>query len=191
MTKKILTAVIFCLFVVVTFLGRHIFASAQPGDVSDPVVTKSYVDGQINQLRALISSAGPAETYSAGASSLDPADIQSVRADALAYVDSHYGDMMRRLEADANNSAPYEVVSLEAGRTIIALSGTEIILRSGAAAAVTGVNGLCDVTAGKDILDGGEIPQNHLLIVPSSDGRGLRVTADAYLMIKGGYKLQF
>jgi hypothetical protein len=125
--------------------------SAQPGDMTDPVVTKSYVDGQISQLMVLIN-----QLNAMGGG--QPTAV-----------------------------APYETVFASEGRMLIAESGTEIILRGGSAIAITGINGLCDVTSGNDILNGTEIPLNHLLLVPASDGRGLVATKDAYLMIKGGY----
>ena len=38
--------------------------------------------------------------------------------------------------------------------------------------------------------DGGELPINHLLIVPRADGRGISVSSEkAYLMVRGDYEI--
>jgi hypothetical protein len=67
-----------------------------------------------------------------------------------------------------------------------------MILRSGIASAVdSGMGGLADVTAGKDIRHGENISQNHLLIVPRDDGRGVRAeNNNVVLMVRGGYTIQ-
>ena len=79
------------------------------------------------------------------------------------------------------------------GNKIIAEAGTEIILRfsSGQTTAITSyMGGLSDVTAGVDIQEGQRIPTNHLLIIPRSDGRGIRITERAIFMIKGPYRVE-
>jgi hypothetical protein len=160
---------------------------AQPGDAADPVVTKSYVDGQLEQLRQLVNNL----PYPTPAQSPPPMDSSLIVSDVLSEIEALYGDMLRQPPVENTGfpqaQAPFETVFAPAGSRIIGDSGAEIILRGGGAVAVTGVNGLCDVTSGADIVNGGEIPLNHLLIVPASDGRGLVATYDAYLMIKGGY----
>ena len=50
--------------------------------------------------------------------------------------------------------------------------------------------GIADVTHGFDIPHGDAVPSNSLLIVPVSDGRGVKITKDAIFMIKGGYKIE-
>ena len=78
------------------------------------------------------------------------------------------------------------VVELGAGQRLIAEAGTEIVLRSGRATAIDGPKGgLSNVTAGRDLRMGEEIPLNHLLIVPRSDGRGVLATTDVFLMVRG------
>jgi hypothetical protein len=115
-------------------------------------------------------------------------------AEIMLYMEAMYGPSTA-LRPDAAPSpgtagikqVPYETLFIEAGKTIIAYAGTEMILRGGSAVAVTGVNGLCNVTIGVDVLDGEIVQYNHLLITPRSDGRGMRFLADSYLMVKGDY----
>ena len=122
---------------------------AEPGSEADPVVTKSYVD--------------------------------KVLADLKQYVDSKSG-----------NSASLEIVYMEKRQHILGDKGTEMILRSGIATAVdSGNGGLADVTQGKDIVNGENISQNHLLIVPREDGRGMKAENDnVVVLVRGNYTLE-
>jgi len=81
----------------------------------------------------------------------------------------------------------FTVVSAEPGSTLIGGASTEIILRYGHATAVSGVNGLANVTSGHDLMNGQRVPLNHLLIVPQPDGRGMHFHTNGYLMIKGDF----
>ena len=137
-----------------------VFADNVPGSSADPVVTKSYVDSMFNSLKAQLES----------------------------------GDYSVSGEAPAPQAAPessFIVVQLAAGESLIGEGGTEIILRSGAASAI-GANGVgvSDVTVGKDLADGVDIEKNHLLIVPRTDGRGIKCSKDAYVMVKGAYSVK-
>lgn len=83
------------------------------------------------------------------------------------------------------------VEKIEAGQELIGESGTEIILRSGEAVAlVSDQGGLCDMTDGKDLGKGAKIPNNHMLIIPRSDGRGLLAKTEVYVMIRGKYTIE-
>ncbi len=87
----------------------------------------------------------------------------------------------------------FTVVDVKAGKTVIGEAGTEMILRMGKATVIGSARGgLADVTQGMDLADGTQAPSNHMMIVPLSDGRGVKIdkTTDAILMIKGSYKIQ-
>lgn len=119
---------------------------AEPGSESDPLVTKSYVDKVLSNLKQ--------------------------------YVDSK-----------PSSSSGWEIVYMEQGQQLIGDKGTEMILRSGIAAVVDeGNGGLADITEGKDIVNGENVMQNHLLIVPRDDGRGVKAeNNNVILLIKGSY----
>ena len=51
-------------------------------------------------------------------------------------------------------------------------------------------SGLADTTAGYDLSNNTAMPSNHLLIIPVADGRGVKATSDAIVMVKGGYTVQ-
>lgn len=132
-------------------------AFSEPGSIEDPLVTLSYVNNTIDQIKEYI----------------------DVKIANIGNTGSHNG-----------NTASNELVSIKvlAGESLIGKAGTEIILRSGKAVSiVTDSGGLPDVTAGVDIGKDKSIPRNHLLIMPRDDGRGVYVTEDAYLMVRGEY----
>ncbi len=80
-----------------------------------------------------------------------------------------------------------QVVSLTAGQQLVADAGAEIILRAGKATAVASSGGVADLTAGKDLKSGEVIVANHLLLIPRSDGRGLKAGTDLVLIIRGTF----
>jgi len=104
------------------------------------------------------------------------------------YVDLVESKLRQYVDSKSNGSKELEIVYLANGEQLIAESGTEIILRSGIATVIDAPNGgLCDITAGKDLKKGEEISQNHLLIVPRSDGRGVKAQTNVVLMVRGSF----
>ena len=92
---------------------------------------------------------------------------------------------------EITNEFTFEVVSLEAGQTLLCSKGAELILRMGKADVVaTPKGGLADVTAGTDLGDKELMPANHLLIVPVNDGRGVKAVNDCLIMVKGKYEIK-
>lgn len=84
----------------------------------------------------------------------------------------------------------FNVIEIKAGQTLIGKEGTEIVLRSGLVTIYSPVQfGVSDVTAGKDLLNGQSVPQNHLLIIPR-DGRGIKAVTESVFMIKGEYTIK-
>ena len=97
-----------------------------------------------------------------------------------AYVDSY-----------VNSRLKMSVVELASGQTLIGYSGTEIILRGGQATVIDSeLGGLCDVTQGVDLGGGSAVPANHLLLVPRDDGRGIKATSDAIVMVRGEFTIK-
>lgn len=147
-----------------TILGGQVFAdysaASVPGSADDPVVTKSYVDQQIQ--RAL-----------GGGAAVKPGNVEP-----------------------APTAAVLQVAELLPGQTIYGFEGTEFIVRTGRVVSVPGVNGdgLIDLTAGADLTAGWEVNHNHLLLIPRSDSRGLRLHPEydgkAYIVVRGQYEIR-
>lgn len=135
-------------------------SSAQPGTTNDPVVTKSYVDQQIQK------------ALGNGGGSTEPSNPSTP---------SQSGDEIK-------------VVTIKPGKILIANAGAEFIVRSGKAVIYTqDSNGVADLTAGVDLLNGQAAPSNHLLSFPR-EGRGIKVkdgvNSNLVVMVRGGYTLQ-
>ena len=85
----------------------------------------------------------------------------------------------------------FQVVELEANDKVMCNAGSEFILRMGSATIIaTEKGGIANVTAAVDLPNGAIVPSNSHLIVPVSDGRGIRATTKAIIMIKGEYTVE-
>lgn len=151
----------------------------QPGTADDPVVTKSYVDQQIQ--KALNGGTNAGSGSSAGNNS------------GSTGTGSTGGDTsLPPLESGASDAV--EIVTVKPGQQLIGASGAEFIVRSGKAVVVSeGTNGVADLTDGVDLTNGQAAPTNHLLSFPR-DGRGITVLdGNKYsltVMVRGGYSLK-
>ena len=149
---------------------------SQPGTADDPVVTKSYVDQQIQKalqggtITTPVATASPTVTTPPTATTAPGAT------------------------ASPNSSNESVIVDVKPGQTLIASAGAEFIVRAGKAVIYSkDSNGVADLTDGKDLTNGLAAPSNHLLSFPR-DGRGIKVqdgqTLGLVVMVRGGYTLQ-
>ncbi|PAD30156.1 hypothetical protein [Paenibacillus sp. 7523-1] len=153
--------------------------TSQPGTADDPVVTRSYVDQQIQ--KALNGSTNAGSGSSAGNNSGSTGTGSSGGDTSLPPVVS-------------GASEAIEIVTVKPGQQLIGASGAEFIVRSGKAVIVSeGTNGVADLTDGVDLTNGEAAPTNHLLSFPR-DGRGITVLdGNKYsltVMVRGGYSLK-
>ena len=145
---------------------------AVPGTAADPVVSKSYMDAQIDILKTQISTLQQ--------------QVDKLEASGGSGTPSTPVTPSQPAEAPK-----FEVVKVDAGKSVIGSASTEIILRSGTATAIAGASGgVSDVTEGVDLSQDMSVTKNHLLIIPVDDGRGIRCTSVCYVMIKGDYTLK-
>jgi hypothetical protein len=129
-------------------------------------VSKSYVDEQVKQ---------------------------QVAAQITSQVAAAVEKFKKEIPASSGGGAGLTVVQLAAGQTLMAGTGSELIVRTGFVKAVsTDGNGIPDVTGGKDIAVNSDIALNHLLIFPT-DKRGIKPdpkkTVPIFVMVRGEYKL--
>lgn len=175
MKKKILIASL------VAIVGAVIFGStilAEPGSENDPLVTLSYVENRIEEFRISVEE----------------------RLDSILTVvndhDKEIEDMKTKLEnTNSENvqdiSLAFNTELLKAGETLELKSGTEVIVRTGKTLAIEGQDGgLPDVTGGSNLSEGDLVPNNHLLIIPKDDGRGVYAERDSWVMIRGDYNIK-
>lgn len=132
---------------------------SEPGSNRDPLVSVSYVDKKIEEVKD--------------------------------YIDLKIKNTTASKPVGNSAKGELEIIVLQKGQSLIGESGTEIILRSGKAVAIgSELGGISDVTSGKDIDTNMDISENHLLIVPRDDGRGVYSRTETFFMVRGNYKIQ-
>lgn len=148
-------------------------ATTQPGTSEDPVVTKSYVDQQIQKALGggVVSTPTPSVPTPAAPVPSTPTN-----------------------NTNTNASEAVVIVDVKPGQKLIADAGAEFIVRSGKAVMYTlDTSGAADLTDGKDVTNGQTITTNHLLSFPR-DGRGIMVQDgnkyNLIVMVRGGYSIQ-
>ena len=161
-------AVLTCLFCAGAF-------AADPGSSSDPLISLSYFENKIKELKTTLLE--------------ELTGTFSIKFEALEKdVDKTLKEVS---ENGISTSTEFKVITLSEGEMITCQAGTEIIVRSGKSIVVTSETssgGISDITAGKDLANGEEIVNNHLLIVPKADGRGIKAAITGAVMIKGNYE---
>jgi hypothetical protein len=151
----------------------------QPGTADDPVVTKSYVDQQIQKALQ-----GGTVATSLPVATATPTTTTAPTA-------SSSPNPPTSAPANSNESV---IVDVKPGQTLLGSAGAEFIVRAGKAVIFSqDTNGVADLTDGKDLGNGVSAPTNHLLSFPR-DGRGITVqdgqTLGLVVMVRGGYTLK-
>lgn len=180
-------------------------SQAQPGSEFDPLVTKSYVDEQIQILTQKIGSGTVTGNPSGGASTVGTVDqqvINNLRTDISDLINLTIQAVTRIQDLEKRNleliqkveelQKGFVVVEAAKGQRILLGSGAEVLVRSGQTKAIQGeLGGLADATAAADLSEGALITNQHLLISSRDDGRGIQVTSDkAFMLIRGSYSIE-
>jgi Asp-tRNA(Asn)/Glu-tRNA(Gln) amidotransferase C subunit len=181
------------------FIG---YSTGSPGSISDPAITKSYLDSQTDLLKKEIQDIKKQLEAIEKQQNLQQLEelknmeqeISSLKNQVKELLDlKGKVDNLEKLNP-ANFMPTFEVIELKDGDRIIAGASTEIILRSGRARAISSVaGGLINVTSESqgNLVSPSDVPLNHLLIIPRADGRGIRITSEnAWVMIKGNYEIR-
>ena len=149
---------------------------ADPGSEGDPIVTLSFVEKKIEQIKYYMDL------------NLDysRAEIDDMILE-LEKIDEIINDLKEKVE----NALTFKVVEMKRGQILLSGEGAEIIVRSGKTTAIYGKNGgLSDITSAKDLKDGEAIVLNHMLISSRDDGRGIKAGDGVFILIKGSYILK-
>ncbi len=180
-------------------------SQAQPGSEFDPLVTKSYVDEQIQILTQKIGSGTVTSNPSGGTPSVGTVDqqvINNLRTDISDLINLTIQAVTRIQDLEKRNleliqkveelQKGFVVVEAAKGQKILLGSGSEVLVRSGQTKAIQGeLGGLADATAAADLSGGAPIPNQHLLISSRNDGRGIQITSDtAFMLIRGSYTIE-
>ena len=186
--KKIL---ILLLILAISLIGPRLLTTEATINNNDPLISLSYLNQVIDALKEALNLKNQQQDDSISTISTQLSELSSVSGNVLEVLE---------LYADSTllNNAGKSIVSegqskVLVGTRIIADAGTEIILRysNGSTTAIASyLGGLSDVTGGYDIQHGKDIPANHLLIIPRSDGRGVTITNNSIFMIRGSYKVE-
>lgn len=139
-------------------------ADTVPGSTEDPVVTLSYIEMRLNDLKAQM--------------------LQKIEAGST----PNSSDQNSK---STNENSVFKVIEVKSGDNFYFSESTEFIYRAGEAVAIEGPGGgLSDLTDGFDIKDQVAIPLNHLILVPREDGRGLHAKTNGWILIKGAYTVE-
>ncbi len=149
-------------------------AFAAPGSEGDPLVTVSFVESKLDQLKTDLTN------------KID--DLSAQVEDATPPKGESEDD-----QTEQPGAAPllFEAFNFTPGTQIVLGASSEFIVRRGTATIVDpDQNNMPDLTTGVDVKAGEIVPLNHHMMCPRRDGRGLLVSddsADFWIMIKGDY----
>ncbi len=180
-------------------LCPFIFAADSDYDSStDPLISYSYLEERLSELQEEIESL-QSEILSVDNSSLEArlTELESRISD----IESEISELAAQLaEIDSGSSSggssssgsDFVEVQFTKGDIIYATGGAlELVLRSGSAVVVSSSStlGICDMSLGIDIMNGGLVVYNHLLLIPKGDDeRGIKITSNtASIMLRGSY----
>lgn len=165
--------IIIILTLTLSFCWGFLSLAAEPGSDKDPLISLSYFESKIEELNEEITEA-----------------LTKVLNEKFAKAEKNIESSLDEIkENGVANPSTFEVVNVKTNETLICDSGTEIIVRSGKFTAIgSAAGGISDITSGKDLSTGETIINNHLLIVPRNDGRGIIAKVAGAVMIKGNYE---
>lgn len=139
--------------------GVNIISIGAEGE-DDPLVTLSYVEKRIDDIRDYIKN------------ELEAVEPATAKAASYTIVGPEDG---------ANEGA---TIYFTQESTEFILRGGQ------ASAIASKNGGLADLTQGVDLQTGDTVPTNHQILIARDDGRGIKLLQDSWLMIKGDYVIK-
>lgn len=192
---------------ILLLLAGYMAIAAEFGSKTDPLVTLSYIEELLPDIKQTIDDAIAEKTTEFDAS------IQTKSSEVLAQIDAKIAEFEAQYSADvadeafvqqvaeavaakigstgsgssAQTAPVFDVLRFKSGQTVIVEIGTEILWRIGTATCVSpGTPGLIDLSVGGDLPAGSQLQQNHLYVATVAD-RGFKATSDCVILIKGPY----
>lgn len=188
-----------------------------PGSIDDPVVTKGYVDQQIQSLTNQgvtksyvdqqitgVKSTSVTKTYVDSQITTIQNDVKTNLA-TKSYLDQQLSTALstmvtkdyvtQQITQQLQSVAVGKVVTVPVGKKLIVGQGTELIVRAGKAVVYsTSKNGLSDLTVGTTLAPGAAVALDHLVLSPTTN-RGLKAaptmkTGNIIVFVRGSYKVQ-
>lgn len=141
-------------------------AFSEPGSQSDPLVTFSYVEKKITELKSYIDEKLSKDNIDSNQSTWQVVEL---------------------LEGQSLIGKGGTEIILRSGKGK-SISNISIKNENGVELKID--NGLTDVTDGLDLKSGVAIPRDHLLIIPRDDGRGVLAVSGSFFLVKGDYEIK-
>ena len=181
-TSKLITAISASVLLVVMSFAIIISANAEPGDATNPLITKDYLDSVVSSLVAENSSlkAEIEDLKSQLGNNSEIFNSEEFKAEIQKMVD----------EALSGVNTGYQAVELPMGATVMLGEGTEVIIRTGIVNAITpsATAGLYDLTDGSVISNNASITAGHSILATRTE-RGFKTASDSVVFIRGEYTL--
>ncbi len=201
MKSKLRLVLVASIVVVAAVAFQYSAAESQGGSVSDPLVTKSYVDLKISQIKNSVDDLFNKVILLE--SKVDNINLTAVQAPKETVTETSKETPSQEAseitpkgttETTENSPQLFVVLELEPGSKLIMGASAEVVLRAGAATVIAGAkgDGLADLTTGDDLRGGAEVPLQHHLLVSRDDGRGFLITSKntSYVLVKGKHRVE-
>ena len=172
----------------------------EPGSELDPIVSQSYVDMKINEVITNIELINSYINELPQKSYIDEnfVNLENKINENTFVINSKIDETEQAVEENSNKieyleNRPYRyeiIEAIEPEKQVIFGQGAEFILRAGGATAIASENGgLADLSSGivGGLMTGDEVPLNHLIICSRDDGRGINITKESWVLVKGPY----
>ena len=198
MNNKKWTIWLTCALVAVLMVAGLGVIAAEYGSQSDPLVTLSYIE------QVLLPQAKKDVDQQVEDSMEDFEDLLNAKnKDIQKYIDKKLrsfasGDVDEALveeiaalileesEPSSVSNAPWAVITVPAGATVVCEPGVQAVLRSGQASSTAL---LVDLSNGEDLTAGKALALNHMYVTDAS-GEGFFTAQGCTVLISGGYTVQ-
>ena len=187
-----------CVLVAVLMIAGLGAIAAEYGSQSDPLVTLSYIEQVLlpqskKEVDEMVADTleDYEDTLTDQTKDVEKYIDKKLRSFAVGDVDNELVEEIAAVIAAQLNTgtaanAPWAVVEVPAGHTVVCEMGVQAILRSGQAGCT---GSLVDLSNGETLLSGSALTANHLYAA-DGQGKSLFTSQGCTLLISGGYTVQ-